>query len=129
MQKEIWKDIKGYEGLYQISSYGKVMIISSGKMLKPEITEKGYLRYELNKNGKRKRFKAHRLVGMNFIENNNNLPQINHKDGIKTNNHVSNLEWCDNSHNVRHAVRLGLYKRKNKHETDSCRRIAITPLR
>ena len=74
MNREIWKDIKGYEGIYQISNYGNVRNIKKNKNLQLEETFKGYLRTTLCKNGKKKHFKVHRLVAQTFLDNSNNLP-------------------------------------------------------
>ena len=99
--KEIWKDIEEYEGLYQVSDNGRVRSLKYGKerILKPERCKNGYLRVNLCKNEKQKHFLVHRLVALTFITNPNNLPQINHKDEDKTNNSVQNLEWCDQKYN------------------------------
>ena len=117
---EIWKDVKGYEGLYQVSSYGRVkslerLKLNKGKMVKIEErfltlakNYKGYPITYLYKNGKRKTITVHRLVAMNFIENPKNKPQVNHKNGIKTDNTVENLEWVTNQENQIHAQKHGL---------------------
>lgn len=110
--KEIWKDIKGYEGLYQISNLGNVkslskqIIRSNGKKqtfkekkLKPGLSKNGYLSVSLFKNGKGKTYMIHRLVAETFIENINNYKCINHKDENKQNNIVNNLEWCTYEYN------------------------------
>ena len=99
MNSEIWKDIKGYEGLYQVSNLGNIKSIRTNKNLLFEENYKGYLRVSLCKNGKHKHYKVHRLVGIAFIPNEYNLPQINHKDENKHNNAIDNLEWCDNWYN------------------------------
>lgn len=114
--EEIWKDIDGYEGKYQISNNGAVCSleyhntkgIKRKGFLKPAKDSKGYLRCALSKENKLRTFKIHRLVAQAFIPNPLNLPQVNHIDGDKTNNCVSNLEWCDNSYNQRHAYSNGL---------------------
>lgn len=111
--KEIWKDIDGYEGLYKVSSYGNVLSLkycgSNRKhLLAPNIDHRGYLMAHLSKRGKTKTFKIHRLVASAFIPNPDNLPQVNHKDGDKLNNCVDNLEWCTCSYNVKHAYDTGL---------------------
>lgn len=108
---EIWKDISGYEGLYQVSNLGNVKSMNWGGRgysknlyLKPH--NKGYLQVELKKDGKRKMFVVHRLVAQAFIQNPNNFPIVNHKDENKTNNSAENLEWCDYKYNVRYSLLL-----------------------
>ena len=106
---EIFKDIEGYEGLYQVSNYGSVKSLGNSKtrkekVLKPFNTTKGYLQVELSKQGKRKNYYIHRLVAQAFLQNPNNLPEINHKDEDKTNNHVTNLEWCDRKYNINYGT-------------------------
>ena len=112
---EQWKDIQGYENLYQISNTGRVKSLPRyddygrfypEKILKPEKLRKGYLRVKL---GSRKdsfeKIMVHRLVAMAFIPNPDNLPQINHKNEDKSDNRVENLEWCDNSYNHNYGTR------------------------
>ena len=113
MKGEIWKDIEGYEGLYQISSMGRVKSLertvwNKGKgcyrivseRIRKRVTDKdGYLKVMLWKDSKGKWFFVHRLVATAFIPNPDNLPVINHKDENKENNIVSNLEWCSVLHN------------------------------
>lgn len=109
--REIWKDIEGYEGLYQISNLGRVKSFkrySEGKILKARKVTKGYLQVTLLKNGKGKNKKVHRLVAQAFIMNPNNCPQVNHINGNKTDNTVQNLEWVTNKENVQHAWNNGL---------------------
>ena len=105
--KEEYKDIEGYENLYQISSLGNVKSLNKrkGRILKPAKNNKGYLRVGLCKQGKRKMYLVHRLVTSAFIENPNNLPQVNHKDEDKTNNAVENLEFCDAKYNNNYGTR------------------------
>jgi len=104
MGMEKFKDIEGYEGLYRISSWGRVYNIKREKFVSPEMTKKGYLRVDLyNSKGERKHFKIHRLVADAFIPNENNKPQVNHLDGNKQNNSITNLEWCTNAENCEHA--------------------------
>ena len=100
--KEIFKDIEGYKGLYQVSNLGNVKSLRFGKekVLKPVKDGKKYLFVGLYKQGKHKMCKVHRLVAQTFIPNSQNLPQINHKDEDKTNNQVNNLEWCDCQYNI-----------------------------
>lgn len=98
---EIWKEIKNYEGLYQISNYGNVksFVRKNGGELKQVADHQGYKSVVLCKDNTKKRFKIHKLVALNFIPNLNNLPVINHKNENKSNNKRSNLEWCDYSYN------------------------------
>ncbi len=114
--QEIWKDIKGYEGKYQVSNLGKIksMIYSKPTILKAIVDNHGYLRVTLYKNGKKKAGIIHRLVAQAFMPNPNSFPVINHKNGIKSNNSVANLEWCSQSHNVRESYRLGLQTIKSR---------------
>ena len=97
---EIWKDIEGYEGLYEVSNLGNVKSLNKrkGRILKPIKDHFGYLRVNLY-NSEYKIHKVHRLVAEAFIPNPNNYPIINHKDEDKTNNRVENLEWCDHKYN------------------------------
>lgn len=102
---EIWKDIEGYEGLYKVSNLGRVKSLNYNhtgkeKILRPKKERNGYLRVNLYKNGKNKMFTVHRLVAEAFLENPDNLPQINHKNEIKTDNSVNNLEFCTSHYNM-----------------------------
>lgn len=111
MQKEIWKDINNYKGLYQISNKGNVKSRSSwknGGLLSPGNTRQGYKQVGLCRNGKVKRVYIHRLVAEAFIPNPNKLPDINHKDGNPSNNALHNLEWCTEKENTEHAINSGL---------------------
>lgn len=102
--KEIWKDVKGYEGLYRISTLGNAMTLINNKILKINKTgEYDYVAFY--KNGKKKIQKIHRLVAENFIENPYNLECINHKDENKRNNRVDNLEWCTKKYNCNYGKR------------------------
>jgi hypothetical protein len=115
---EIWKDIKGYDGLYQVSNLGRVksfVIMPNGKILKPSIDNVGYSRNTLTKNKKPKHIYTHRLVAQAFIKNPKNKATVNHKDGNKLNNVPSNLEWCTQKENLQHAHKTGLFNfNKNK---------------
>lgn len=128
---EVWKPIKGYEGSYEVSNLGNVRSLDryayserwkgnrliKGHILKPSKTTNGYLRLELtNKEGKGKKYMVHILVAEAFILNPNKYEQINHKDENKSNNDVSNLEWCTAKYNInygtwkqRHFVKVGQY--------------------
>lgn len=116
--KEEWKDIPGYEGMYQVSSFGKVKSLDrdiamhppqcrrniKGKIMKL-YTKDGYKRVCIAKNGKQRKYWVHRLVAMAFVPNPNNLPEINHIDENPANNCVGNLEWCDRLRNIHHGTR------------------------
>lgn len=106
--EQVWKDIIGYEGLYQISNFGNVINVKTKKPLKGKKDKKGYLCVVLYSNGKRKEHKRHRLVALNFIPNPFNKPEVNHKDGDKANNYVDNLEWATTKENINHAVQHNL---------------------
>ena len=107
---EIWKDVKGYEGLYQVSNKGRIKSLNyrrTGKegILQHSLDSYGYLKVTLHKNGKQKYFRIHRLVAEAFIPNVNDLPEVNHIDENKENNHVENLEWCDRKYNNNYGSR------------------------
>ena len=117
MQEE-WKDIRDYEGLYQISNMGNVKSLGrwvnyknkgkkwqEGKILKPLVDKEGYLKICLWKNGYIKHFRVHRLVAQAFIPNPKNYPQVNHKDENPSNNFVKNLEYCDAKYNSNYGTR------------------------
>lgn len=120
---EVWKDIKGFEGLYQVSNLGNIkhlpysqpyigrwgnLVIRKKKelMLKPAPMKRsnGYLGVTLYKNGKRCTRSVHRLVAEAFVPNPNNLPQVNHKDENKLNNESVNLEWCTSQYNINYGT-------------------------
>lgn len=109
--KEIWKDIKGYEGLYQVSNMGNVKSLNyrhTGKerILRPMVIRNGYLIVTLYKNGKCKRLLVHRLVLMTFAPiNNMDKLDVNHRDENKKNNNLDNLEWCDRKYNNNYGTR------------------------
>ena len=114
-ENEVWKDIKDYEGLYQVSDRGNVRSVDrinhigsrySGRILKPRYDKDGYLRVSLSKNGIKKIKLIHRLVLEAFVENPSNLPEVNHLDEVKDNNELSNLEWCDSRYNVNYGTRI-----------------------
>ena len=129
--QEIFKDIKGYEGLYKISNKGRVKAltawsgnyykakyINKEKILTPTDNGKGYLIIGLCKRGKRKNFYIHRLVAEAFIKNPNNLPQVNHIDYDKTNNNVNNLEWISQAENIKYSV-VNMRGKKHKSHTNT----------
>lgn len=103
--KEIWKDCKGYEGSYQVSSLGRIWSVKSQKYLIPQV-DRGYYKTSLiATNGKRKKELIHRLVALAFIPNPDKLPQVNHLDEDTSNNRVDNLEWCDAKYNSNYGTR------------------------
>lgn len=115
---EVWKDINGYEGLYQVSNLGRVKSLPKydrlGRYHKECIKAtvdngNGYLIVNLKHNGKQQMITVHRLVAEHFITNSEMLPEVNHKDGNKSNNNVNNLEWCTRIDNINHAVKTGLH--------------------
>lgn len=129
MKNEIWKDIKNYEGYYQISNFGRVrsldrlIIYSNGKrrihkgILKKLFLDKdGYKIINLWKNGISECVRVHRLVAIHFIPNPDNLPVINHKDENPQNNNVENLEWCDVKYNNNYgtAIQRRIATKKSK---------------
>lgn len=99
------KDIKNYEGLYAITSCGKVWSYRRKKFLAPRDDKDGYQRVNLCKDGQQKTFFIHRLVAEAYIPNPDNKPQINHKDEVKTNNYLNNLEWATSKENVNYGTR------------------------
>ena len=110
MESEIWKSIKGYEELYEVSTLGRVRRIhkdirsSPYKILKLDTTHKGYKKVHLYKNNIGKPFNVHRLAAETFIPNPDNLPQINHIDENPSNNRVDNLEWCSMDYNIHYGT-------------------------
>lgn len=104
---EIWKPVKGYEGIYEISNLGNVRNLTTDTFKKSSKRIDGYYVVTLYKEGKQNTFLLHRLVGIAFIANKENKPQINHIDNNKANNNVSNLEWVTNSENQKHSYKNG----------------------
>jgi len=125
--KEIWKDIIGYEGMYQISNLGRCKSLDryislgvkrfyKGKILSQTLSN-GYLSVKLSKKGfKPITITIHRLIALYFIPNILNKPFINHIDGVKTNNNISNLEWCTQTENMQHSFKIGLSKTKTLYQ-------------
>ena len=112
MEKENWKEIKGFDGNYSVSSEGRVRSngLLKGKnskvrILKTEMSKKGYLRVGLTKDGKQKKYLVHRLVAIAFLDNPNNLPDVNHKNECKTDNRLINLEWMSRRDNMNYGER------------------------
>ena len=107
-ENEIWRDIEGYENLYQVSDKGRVKSLkrNKDKIMSLRRDKDGYLLVNLWKNHERKTFKVHRLVAQTFLSNTQNLPQVNHRDEIKTNNCVENLEWCTAKYNNTYGTHI-----------------------
>lgn len=109
MDFEIWKPIKGYEGLYDVSNLGNIRSLprntTKGKILKPQKDTNNYMMVGLVKDKKTKFKRIHRIVAETFLDNINNLPEVNHKDGNKKNNNVNNLEWVTSKENIHHAIK------------------------
>jgi DNA-binding XRE family transcriptional regulator len=128
---EIWKQVKGFESLYEVSNQGRVKSLQrfvngkngANKPLKETIiqlkTDKGYLRVNLWKNQKSKRFAVHRLVAEAFIDKIEGKDYVNHKNGIKTDNRIENLEWVTLSENIIHAYHNNLLVRRGEKHTQN----------
>lgn len=129
IKQELWRDIAGYEGIYQVSNQGRIKSLDrfidivwqgkivrkplKGKIKTPNVQNNGYyIVWLCDSESNRKALLVHRLVASAFIENPNQFKDVNHKDGNKLNNGVSNLEWCTRSENIKHSYRV-LNHRKN----------------
>lgn len=111
MEKEIWKPIKRYEGLYEVSNYGRVRSLDAflpfgkyvrkrcGRIMRIQNSSNGYKQVHLSKDGESKIYRVHRLVAEAFIDNPNGYPEVNHKDENRANNQADNLEWCTHQYN------------------------------
>lgn len=124
--QEIWKDIPNFENIYQISNYGQVKALEKTvwtgkyfkhypeKILKPTVDKDGYLCITLHNAGKIKGYRIHRLVAEAFIPNPENKPQVNHINGNKQKNTVTNLEWVSSKENIQHAYKINLMNQTGK---------------
>lgn len=117
MEDEVWKDVKGYEGFYQVSDKGRIRSVDrmieykdgakhfwSGRVLKLSRNKNGYYTITLYKEGAENGYGVHRLVAQAFIPNLDNLPQVNHKNEVKTDNRAENLEWCSMDYNINYGT-------------------------
>lgn len=102
---EEWRDVKGYEGLYQVSNWGRVKSFCKSEKILVSFSLGNYLGVKLRKNGNNKTCTVHRLVASAFIPNSKGFSQVNHKDENKQNNDVNNLEWCDVKYNINYGTR------------------------
>lgn len=109
---EEWRPIKDTKGLIEVSNLGRTRSWLTGtpKILKAQSDTKGYLRIRVTIERQKMSFKVHREVAKAFLDNHDKLPQVNHIDGDKTNNNVSNLEWISNKDNAHHAIKNGLWE-------------------
>ena len=109
-----WRDLVGYEGVYKISSDGEIYSVprfnTKGGLMKLHLHKTGYLYTLICKDGKQKNVNVHREVAKAFIPRPNNKTEVNHKNGIKTDNRVENLEWVTGKENIKHAYKTGLKK-------------------
>ena len=121
---EEWRDIPGYEGLYQVSSIGNVFSYLSGRCIKSHKHKKGYLEYRLNKCGKQRTFKAHRLVALSFIPEVLGKYEVDHINGIKDDNRVVNLRWCTGKENINFPIAKEKYLNAIKNRLEE-ERVAI----
>ena len=143
MVDEVWKDVQGYEGLYQVSNFGRIKSLERvvkwfarnhwcerfdcEKILSQEKNTTGYKTIKLFKDGKKKKLNVHRLVAVAFIPNPEKKETVNHKDGDRTNNNVSNLEWATYSENNQHAYdvlgKVGIWTGKPTHNSRKVLRV------
>lgn len=137
MQEEIWKDIKGYDGAYQVSNLGRVRSFykrvgscsyykgNSPIILRNLLCNPGYYRVSLSKNGIFRQCLVHRLVAEAFIPNEHKYREVNHINGVKTDNYVENLEWCTRQQNAQHAFRTGLSRITDKQKKNAMRPVRL----
>lgn len=125
-KEEVWKEIEGFEGIYEVSSFGRIKSIyrrgnwkvkgsefSDGRILKNGDSNRGYPMFTPSKKGVKTGLAIHRLVAKAFIKNEENKPEVNHIDGNRKNNHVENLEWCTRQENIDHSHATGLCKERD----------------
>lgn len=142
LEREEWRPVKGYEGLYEVSSFGRVRSLDrwvrfrnttsfkKGQILKQRLHKLGYYILRLaNNQGIRASHQVHRLVMSAFVPNPDNLPMVNHRNEVKTSNYPDNMEWCDAKYNVNYGtcVMRGVAKRKGMKRTkETCEKISIS---
>ena len=130
LPKQVWKDVKDYEGLYQVSNTGKVRSLNYMKtgrvqVLKLMVDKDDYKKVHLHKKGKSRTYQVHRLVAEAFLENPNNLPCVNHKDENKQNNNVSNLEFCSYEYNNNYGTKLERGAKTKKANKNRAKKILV----
>lgn len=119
-----FKDVKGYEDLFKVSKDGEVLSKRTNRILKLQISPSGYLVFSTKIGGRQgitKLFRVHRVVADTFIDNPENKPFVNHIDGNKLNNNVTNLEWVTAKENTRHAVEIGLINNQKQYDHYRCK--------
>ncbi len=138
---EIWEPVKGYEGYYEVSLNGIVkgidrIIVSKkgltrrkGHTLKTKVNNYGYIQVNLSKEGKTTTTFIHILLAKAFIPNPLNKSEVNHINGIKTDNRIENLEWVTHSENMLHAYKMGLLKQIGKHVIDNCNGVEYSSIK
>lgn len=140
--QEIWKDIPGYEGLYEASNQGRIRKLAyiqykkynngvfganiNGKNIRAKKNNRGYWQVRLYKDGQTFNYLVHRLIAMTFIENVNIMPQVNHKDENKDNNRADNLEWCDNLYNRHYGT--GIERMAKNHDYKKIAQVNSRPV-
>lgn len=138
MEKEIWKPIKGYEGIYEASTLGRIKSVdrvieysngikhfTKGKILNPSICKKtGYFQVSLCKDGDIKKIDVHRIIANTFLENKENLPCVNHKDETRVNNEVTNLEFCTHKYNINYGTTIKRMKNSIRSKPNKTRSVS-----
>lgn len=123
----VWKDVVGFEGDYVVSETGMIYSLKSDKVLKTKKNNRQYIQVNLSKDGKAFTRLLHRIIAEAFIPNQEQLPQINHKDEDKNNNHYSNLEWCTNIYNRRYGT--GYQRARDNHDYEAIGRKRVKPVK
>lgn len=124
VMEEVWKNIDGYNGEYQVSNMGRVYSVKNRMLLKESFNKDGYVLIALYNNGNRRGCSLHRLVAKEFILNTENKPEVNHKDLNKTNNRADNLEWVTKVENMRHAVENGKFQMSDERKSELSKRFS-----